>query len=584
MAPNDHSFRRLNNGSGASILIVSAFALSLFLFRAGDLPLTDPDEGRYAEVSREMVTGGDWVVPRLFGIPYLEKPPLLYWLTAIAFCTFGPSEIAARLAPALAGAFGVLFAGLFARRHLSSRAGNMTAIVLASTALYTTLARTVLTDMLFAIALSGALFALYDYREAATKSLAAALSFWVFLAAATLSKGPVAIVLCGLVIAADAAFGTRPSRPDSNRCGPEGDVRFSECFGRSWRTLFAPPLLFSAPLFLAIAIPWFGVVQRRYPGFLGFYLWKEHLLRAAGAEHAEPLYWFVPWLLGGLLPWTPFAIAAVPTWRIAFGERSAEGRVVHFLLVWALTVFVVFSLARGKLATYILPMFPPLAVLIGNFLDRIAHGRASSRSPTLAFGAAGFVLLIGGVAASVGASIVFTGLGAAALTLLLAAVLAGGVATILWRGTRSRKPLAALLFGTLSLYAGLATAAPGLCRSFTAHPLIAVVGRHLAAGDSYALWGAYLPSAAFYLERPPLLVGTRPELRFGTSVAGSSTIVRDLGELKARMTDGRIYVFTDNRAKRERELRETFGDVHLIARNYVAAVWLCPLSSPLQDN
>src|SRR6516164_4532271 len=131
MIPNDQGLSILSrrpNGGAATILIVSAVALSFFLFRAGDMPLTDPDEGRYAEVSREMVTGGDWVVPRLFGIPYLEKPPLLYWLTAIAFCTFGPSEIAARLAPALAGAFGVLFAGRFARRHLSSRAGNMTAI------------------------------------------------------------------------------------------------------------------------------------------------------------------------------------------------------------------------------------------------------------------------------------------------------------------------------------------------------------------------------------------------------------------------------------------------------------------------
>jgi 4-amino-4-deoxy-L-arabinose transferase-like glycosyltransferase len=582
MIPNDQGLSILSrrpNGGAATILIVSAVALSFFLFRAGEMPLTDPDEGRYAEISREMAIGGDWVVPRLFGIPYLEKPPLLYWLTGIAFCTFGPSEIAARLAPALAGAFGVLFAGLFARRHLSSMAGTMTAIVLASTALYAALARTVLTDMPFAIALSGALFALYDYREAATKPLAAALSFWLFLAAATLSKGPVAIVLCGLVIAADAAFGAHLSRQDSSaddRSGRDGDVRSSQCLGRSWRTLFAPTLLLSAPLFLALALPWFGIVQRRYPGFLSFYLWKEHLQRAAGAEHAEPLYWFVPWLLGGLLPWTPFAIAAAPAWRIALEERSAEGRVVRFLLVWAVTVFVVFSLARGKLATYILPMFPPLAVLIGNFLDRVANARVSSRSSALAFGAAGLVLLVGGVAAIVGATIVSTGLGAAALTLLLAPVLAGGVATILWRGTRSRKPLAALLFGTLSLYVGLATAAPGLCRSFTARPLIAVVGHQLAAGDNYALWGAYLPSAAFYLDRPPLLVGTRPELRFGTSVAGSLTIVRDLGELKARMTGGRLYVFTDNRAKRERELRETFGDVHLVARNYVAAVWLRP--------
>jgi 4-amino-4-deoxy-L-arabinose transferase-like glycosyltransferase len=137
--------RRLERGGRVPVLVISAMALALFLFRAGRMPLTDPDEGRYAEISREMELGGDWIVPHLFGIPYLEKPPLLYWLTGLAFRAFGPCEIAARFAPALAAAFGVLLTGLFARRHLSSTSGSMAAIVLATVALYVVLARTVLT-------------------------------------------------------------------------------------------------------------------------------------------------------------------------------------------------------------------------------------------------------------------------------------------------------------------------------------------------------------------------------------------------------------------------------------------------------
>ena len=199
MAPDEDGsvtpFRRLDGADPTFILIISALALVLFLFRAADIPLTDPDEGRYAEISREMALSGDWIVPRLFGIPYLEKPPLLYWLTATAFLTFGPSQIAARLAPALAGALGVLLVGAFARRHLSPAAGTLAAIVLASTALYVVLARTVVTDMLFAVALSGALFSFFSYREAATNGGAHVLSFWLFLAGATLSKGPAALVL-----------------------------------------------------------------------------------------------------------------------------------------------------------------------------------------------------------------------------------------------------------------------------------------------------------------------------------------------------------------------------------------------------
>jgi 4-amino-4-deoxy-L-arabinose transferase-like glycosyltransferase len=237
----------------------------------------------------------------------------------------------------------------------------------------------------------------------------------------------------------------------------------------------------------------------------------------------------------------------------------------------------VFSSARGKLATYILPMFPPLAVLVGRFLDLAVHARVSNRSVELAFVAAGLVLLVCCAGAIVGTTIVPAGLGTARVTLLATPVLTSAVTTILWRKRGAWKPLAALVFGTCALYLGVASAAPALSRSFTARPLIAAVGLQLGSHDSYALWGKYLPSTAFYLERPPFLIGTRPELRFGKSlVADSPTIVADLRELGKRTAGGRLYVFTDNRAKRERELRDGLGAVRLIARNYVAAVWLRP--------
>src|SRR4029453_2120814 len=95
------------------ILVIAAGALALFLCRAGAMPLTDPDEGRYALIARQMATSGDWLVPRLFGLPYLEKPPLLYWITAAIFRVFGAFELTARLGPALAAAFGVAATGWF---------------------------------------------------------------------------------------------------------------------------------------------------------------------------------------------------------------------------------------------------------------------------------------------------------------------------------------------------------------------------------------------------------------------------------------------------------------------------------------
>ena len=543
----------LDRGGIAGILIVSALAAGLFLYRAGAMPLTDPDEGRYAEISRQMAIDGDWLVPQLFGQPYLEKPPLLYWSTATAFRAFGPSEIAARLTPAVAATLGVFLVGLFTRRYRSSSAGNLAAIVLASSAFYIVLARTVLVDMLFAVAISGTLFSFFAYREAAGTRLVPALLFWLFLALATLSKGPAALVICAVVIAVDALL--------------EG----------SWAVLFTPRLVASAPLYLLIALPWFALVQHRYPGFLGFYLWKEHLHRAAGSEHAEPIYWFIPWVVGGLFPWTPFAAAAASRWWQVWRERSLEGRIVRFSVVWAASVFLLFSLARGKLATYVLPMFPPLAVLLCEFLDRMLRSQASGKAIERSFVVVGALLLLGAVGVAVTASIVPVDLPRAGLALVLLPCFCGGTAILLWRRAATWKPLSAVVLVSVLLYLGLAEAAPEISRWVTARPLIDLVSKQIGPKDSYALFGKYLPSAAFYLERPPLLIGTRPELRFGRSLVATQTnIVVDLHELAERTAGGRLYVFTDNRPKRERELRAALGDVRLVARNYVAAVWMRP--------
>jgi len=240
----------------------AALSLGLFLFGVSSMPLTDPDEGRYAEIAREMTVSGDWLVPKLFGIPYLEKPPLLYWSTAAAFRLFGTSEFTARLAPALAAAIGVLAVGAFARRHFSERCGWLSSLTLALSALYFVLGRTLISDTMFVVAITVALLSFL--------SSGGGLLFWVSLGAATMTKGPAALVICGAVIVIDAAL------------------------GRSWRPLFKPSLWLGAPLFLALALPWFALVQARYPQYLSFYIWKEHLHRAAGSEHAEPFYWFVP--------------------------------------------------------------------------------------------------------------------------------------------------------------------------------------------------------------------------------------------------------------------------------------------------
>jgi len=540
------------------ILVITAGALALFLCRAGAMPLTDPDEGRYALIARQMATSGDWLVPRLFSLPYLEKPPLLYWLTATMFRMFGTGELSARLAPGLAAAFGVAVTGWFAR-SFSSTAGVLASATLALCAIYVALARTLVTDTTFTVMLTAALFSFFKHRETPGPSNRWALAFWISLALATLSKGPVAIVIGGLVIAIDAIL------------------------GRSLKSLFERRLIASSPILLGIALPWFAMIQARYPTFLSFYLWKEHLERAAGSEHAEPFYWFVPWLLGGLMPWTPFAVVAAPFWWRLSHERSLEGRAARFLLVWAATVFAFFSAAGGKLATYILPMFPPLAVLLAMFLDRTLHGVISRVWLQRASAATGLSLILGAIAlpASV---LAFPAVGLDTRILIALPLLVGGAAILrACVASRGAGPIAEVVLTSALFYVVLGCVAPGLAASFTAKPLIDRVAAEIGPDDACAVWGKYLPSAAFYLPRPPWLVGTRRELRYGASlVGGSPNIAADLDELEQRTAGQRLYVLTDDRSKREQELRQALGDVELLATNYMGALWLRSPAPSLQ--
>ena len=479
--------------SGRRVLLVSALFFSLAMLRAGSMPLTDPDEGRYAEIAREMVASGDYVVPHLFSIPYLEKPPLLYWLTALSFGAFGESEIAARLVPALTATAGVVAVGLFASTLFAPASAVYAALALGLCGLYIALARVLVTDTLFAITLSIALLAYLAARERRVAEIPSYLLFWLALAAATLTKGPAALVLCGFVILFDAAISRRPGE------------------------LLRVRLWIGLPLFLCLALPWFVIIEWRYPEYFSFYLWKEHLHRAAGSEHARPFYFFVPCLLIGGLPWTPWAFGWTKRWLSAAREDSVEGRSTRFLLIAAAVVFLVFSLARGKLITYILPVFPPLAVLAGHSLAQWASQDGGARRVRV------------------------------------------------------------IVVMSLALYTGAALAAPAIAEVFTIRPHIRVLERLIRPEDDVVFWGGYFPSAAFYLRRYPYLIGSRQELQFGRSLLGDSDrLVPSFEELRRRAGPGRLFFLSDTRDKRLPALRGQLGAVEVLARNRAAQLIAAP--------
>jgi len=326
-----------------------ALFLAFTLVWAGGLgfrKLIGPDEGRYAEIAREMAVTGDWVTPRLNAIKYFEKPPLQYWATAVAFKAFGETEWTARLWAGLTGFLCVLLCYFTGRRLYGRDAGLLAAAVAASCPLLLFIGHLNTLDMGLAfflqLAVSGFLFA----QQKAEQEHSWMLLTWAALALAVLSKGLVALLLPGLSLVVYSLL-TRD---------------FS-----AWRRLH---MITGIPLFLLIAAPWFIAVSRANPEFAHFFFIHEHVERFLNKSHGryQPAWYFLPIFIIGSLPWTLAMIQAMAAaWRRNGAQPFQSSR---FLLVWALAAFLFFSVSDSKLPSYILPIFPALALLTGHCLTQ----------------------------------------------------------------------------------------------------------------------------------------------------------------------------------------------------------------------
>src|SRR5690349_21212872 len=314
-------------------------------------PLANPDEGRYSEISREMATTGDWVTPRLNGIKYFEKPPLQYWAGAAAMERFGVHEWTARLWTALTGALGILLAWLAGTRLFDVRTGMFAAVVLGSSLMYVAIGHLNTLDMGLTFFLFAALCAfLLAHQDIATDRANALWMHvaWAAMGAAVLSKGLIGVVLPAATLVLYSIV--------------QRDLML-------WRRLH---LITGSILFLAVCAPWFVVVSLRNPEFPWFFFVHEHFLRYTTTVHQrmEPWYYFVPLFIAGALPWLIVALDAI--WRSALPEPRARFHVRRFLLIWCVFAFVFFSISGSKLPSYILPLFPALALLTGWRLTEIS--------------------------------------------------------------------------------------------------------------------------------------------------------------------------------------------------------------------
>ena len=342
------------------LLALVAVAACLFFVALGRLPLLEPDEGRNAEVAREMISLGDWITPHYDTLPYLDKPAVFFWLVAGSFRVFGLSETAARLPSALTALGTLLLIWLVARRMFDERSAWIAGIVFATSPLVMVFARAVIFDMTLAFFVTLTLAAFW--LSGAAGRPRRDLDCLMFAAAgiATITKGPVGFVLPLLTILVYAAV----------------QRRFHEMKRLAW-----PP---GIALFLVVSLPWFIAVSTRNPDFPRYAFWDESVLRftTAQAHRGGSLFYYIPVLLVGFFPWS-FALLFTGVNRIRGWKRLREpGAAPHaFLLAWAMVTFVFFSISHSKLPAYFLPAIPALALLMGDVWNRDVKADAPGRRP-----------------------------------------------------------------------------------------------------------------------------------------------------------------------------------------------------------
>jgi 4-amino-4-deoxy-L-arabinose transferase-like glycosyltransferase len=367
-----NQIRQSNILNPVSILILVVVYALLWFGTLNYRHLIPSDEGRYAEIAREMLVTGDWVTPRYNGYKYFEKPPLQIWATATAFNIFGVGDWQARLWTALTGFLTIVFIGFTGARIYSSRAGWLAAVALASSPMWVIGGHINSLDMGLSAFLVAALCSLLLAQTSSNKTYSRNWMWacWAFMALATLSKGVIGVAIPGMVFAV---------------------YSITAWDWKIWKRL---RIISGSILFLAITAPWFVLIAQRNPEFLEFFFIHEHLQRFTQTAHSRtgPIYFFLPLLLLGFLPWiaqVPEAIAQ--TWR----ERNREFSSGWLLTCWFVVILGFFSISQSKLPGYIIPLFPALALIVGSQLDR---NLGSSNSLSLPWQLqTGFFVILGGI-------------------------------------------------------------------------------------------------------------------------------------------------------------------------------------------
>ena len=478
--------------------IVLGASLLLLLWQLGAYGLIDVDEGRYAEVPREMFVSGDWLTPRLNYVNFFDKPPLLYWGIALSYAIFGVTEFAARLIPALAALLGVGVAAVLGRRMFGPRAGWLSGLILLTCLMWTVMARAIFTDMVVSSLVFCALafwwLAISETESARRKTGFLAL-FWASLGLGMLAKGPVAPVLCG------------------------GSIFFYLLICKRWSDLKNLGWLWGIPLFAAIAAPWYFAMALRHPEFNHAFWFEQNFARFTGAitkvDHVEGPFFLFQYLPVVIFPWSVFALPALfMSWKKLWPARTEKQRAAIFLLCTFIFVMLFFSASKSKLITYILPVVPPLAILLSAYFARIWNAPVLPTFASICGGIFAAILIVAGVVAWFVAPAKLDPKGASDFVSHLAALalLGWGVALAvsIWK-RNARALIAATAGGYMMCFMVAMTLVAQILPGITTKPLIAQIKPGIGP-DTEILAIGFSQSLPFYTEKRMSVMGTPDEL------------------------------------------------------------------------
>lgn len=474
---------------------------SLFL---GARPLSPPDEGRYSEIPREMVASGDYVTPRLNGVKYFEKPALFYWLQSVSIKAFGLHEWALRLMNALMAILGCLITYWGGRSLFDRQTGLISASILGFSLLYAALATFITLDMTVSTFLSGSFLAFLvgNRHPPGNKRRNYMWLMFAFAGFATLTKGLIGIIFPGMIIFTWLSV------------------------TRQWRSLPTYSLLSGTCLFLVITLPWHLDVQFKNPEFFHFYFIEQHFLRyfTDYADRSKP-FWFLPAiLLLGFSPWVGFLYSTINKCWGTFKNPTMHTTEI-FLWLWAGLIFLFYWVSKSQLSPYILPIFTPLALLVGRYIrlswnkDGLKLGFVVALIFSIIFGGAMLIYLHA-----------FNHLPLGSIDLISITPLFFYIALIYYRKKETFFALAWMMASSFYLCVIINVNYASFDKQ-SIKPIALELAKIAKPNDYIYSFNHYFQDLPFYLERPIKVINWTGELKFGSQHQSTKNLMADENSL-----------------------------------------------------